>query len=396
MKTSPPPFRRQLAELVAAPSVSSTDPRHDTGNIGVIELLDGWLRDLGFRTEIQLLPGAPHKANLVAVIGPAGDGGLVLAGHIDTVPFDAGPFGAGRWSSDPFTLTERDGALYGLGTADMKGFFPVAIEALRDLDARTLTAPLWIVATADEESTMAGVKTLVAAGRPRARHALIGEPTNLRPVRAHKGILMESIRLTGRSGHSSDPALGVNALDAMHAVMGELLRWREQLKTRYRDDSFAVPHPTLNLGCIHGGDSPNRICALCELHIDLRLMPGMLPEAMREEIDRLIRPVADRYLVQLEIIPLYDGTGALATPADAPIVRAVEALTGETAGSVAFCTEGPFLAELGMETVILGPGDIACAHQPDEHLRLDRIAPTVALLRELVQRFCVAGHAGRS
>lgn len=383
-----PPLTRQLAELIAAPSVSSTDPRHDTGNLGVIELLDGWLRDLGFRTEIQLLPGAPHKANLVAVLGAARDDaareGLVLAGHIDTVPFDAG-----RWTSDPFTLTERDGALYGLGSADMKGFFPLVIEALRTFGERDLNAPLWVVATADEESTMAGVKALVASGKPRARHAVIGEPTNLRPVRAHKGILMESIRLSGRSGHSSDPSLGVNALDAMHAVMGELMHWREALKARFRDDSFAVPHPTLNLGCIHGGDSPNRICALCELHIDLRLMPGMLPDAMREEIDRLIRPLAERHRVGLEIIPLYDGTGALATPADAPIVRAVEALTGQPAGSVAFCTEGPFLAGLGMETVILGPGDIAVAHQPDEHLRLDRIAPTVDLLRQLIRRFCV-------
>ncbi|MDO9174404.1 MAG: acetylornithine deacetylase, partial [Actinomycetota bacterium] len=322
--------------------------------------------------------------------GPAGDGGLVLAGHIDTVPYDAG-----RWTSDPFTLTERNGALYGLGTADMKGFFPIVIEALRDIDARTLTAPLWIVATADEESTMAGVKTLVASGKPRARHALIGEPTNLKPVRAHKGILMEAITLTGRSGHSSDPSLGINALDAMHEVMGELLRWREQLKSRFRDDTFAVPHPTLNLGCIHGGDSPNRICALCELHIDLRLMPGMLPDAMREEIDRLIRPVAERHRVQLDIAPLFSGTPALATRADAPIVRAVELLTGETAGSVAFGTEGPFLADLGIETVILGPGDIACAHQPDEHLRLDRIAPTVSLLQKLVQRFCTGGQADR-
>lgn len=380
-----PSLREQLAALVGALSVSSTDPRHDTGNRRAVELLEGWLRALGCATEIQPIPGAPQKANLVARFGghAESDGGLLLAGHIDTVPFDDG-----LWRSDPLTLTERDGALYGLGTADMKGFFPLVIEALRDIDPRTLTAPVWIVATADEESTMSGIHALVESGRPRARHAVIGEPTGLRPVRAHKGILMEAIRLTGRSGHSSDPSLGVNALDAMHAVIGELMRWREELKPRFRDDAFAVPYPTLNLGCIHGGDSPNRICAMCELHIDLRMMPGMLPDAMREEIDRLLRPVADRHGVQLAITPLFSGTPALGTAPESAIVRAAEALTGQRAGTVAFGTEGPYLAALGTETVILGPGDIETAHQPDEHLRLDRIAPTVTLLRQLVGRFC--------
>ena len=380
-----PGFTQQLAGLVAAHSVSSTDPRHDTGNLRAIELLDGWLQALGCATEVQPIPGAAHKANLIARFGGHADseGGLLLAGHIDTVPFDEG-----RWQSDPLRLQERDGAWYGLGTADMKGFFPVVIEALRGLDARSLAAPVWVVATADEESSMAGAKTLVANGRPRARHAVIGEPTGLAPVRAHKGILMEAIHLTGRSGHSSDPALGVNALDAMHAVMGELMRWREELTTRFRDDTFAVPWPTLNLGCIHGGDSPNRICAMCELHIDLRMMPGMLPDAMREEMHTRLLPVAQRHGVGLAIRPLFSGTPAMGTPAEAAIVRAAEALTGQRAGSVAFGTEGPYFSELGIETVILGPGDIAVAHQPDEHLRMDRVAPTVAVLRGLIARFC--------
>lgn len=236
---------------------------------------------------------------------------------------------------------------------------------------------------------MDGAKALVELGRPRARHAVIGEPTGLRPVHAHKGIMMEAIHLLGRAGHSSDPALGVNALEGMHAVIGELLAWRTELQTQHRDTQFKVPVPTLNLGRIHGGDNPNRICGSCELHIDLRPLPGMQLAELRATLKtRLAQALAGRDLA-LEISSLIDGTEPMATPPDSAIVRAAERLTGHDAEAVAFCTEGPYLNSLGMETVILGPGDIDQAHQPDEYIALDRLRPTVELLSQLIERFCL-------
>ena len=157
----------------------------------------------------------------------------------------------------------------------MKSFLALALEASRELAGRRPERTLILLATADEETSMAGARALVEPELPRARHAIIGEPTGLRPVRMHKGILMESIRLQGHSGHSSDPSLGNSALEAMHTVIGTLLSWRNELQKNFRDPLFAVPVPTLNLGHIHGGDNPNRICAECELHIDLRPLPGM-------------------------------------------------------------------------------------------------------------------------
>lgn len=383
MNASFPGLLQMLTELIAEPSVSSVSPEFDQGNRGVIDLLAGWLEDLDFAVEVLPLATQPHKANLIATRG-RGPGGLVLAGHTDTVPFDEG-----RWSHDPFSLTEADGRLYGLGTCDMKGFLGLAVEAARRHREASFAQPLIIVATADEESSMDGAKALVELGRPKARHAVIGEPTAMRPVRAHKGIMMEAIRLRGRSGHSSDPSLGVNALEGMHAALGELLRWREALQAAHRDPAFRVPVPTLNLGHIHGGDNPNRICAECELHIDLRPLPGMALDALRGEMrERLERALAGRGL-ELDVRPLIDGTEPMDTPAAAPIVRAAEALTGHDAEAVAFCTEGPYLNRLGMQTVILGPGDIAQAHQPDEFLALDTLRPTVELLCGLIERFCL-------
>src|SRR5699024_5250064 len=140
----------------------------------------------------------------------------------------------------------------------------------RELRARDLRRPLTILATADEESGMTGAKALVDDGRPIGRYTLIGEPTGLRPIHLHKGVMMEAVRLIGRSGHSSNPAFGVNALEAMALALNEILAWRADLQRRYRDARFLVPEPTLNLGHIRGGDNPNRICAEVELHFDLR------------------------------------------------------------------------------------------------------------------------------
>jgi len=372
-----------LQGLIATPSVSSVSPEYDQSNRPVVELLADWAEALGFAVEVIDIPDHPDKANLIATLG-GGPGGLVLSGHTDTVPFDEG-----LWSQDPFRLTERDRRLYGLGTADMKGFFALALEAARAFEADALHQPLILLATADEESSMLGAKTLVELGRPKARHAVIGEPTGLRPVNAHKGIMMEAVRLIGHSGHSSDPALGVNALEGMHAVLGAILDWRAELQAGHRDTRFHVPVPTLNLGHIHGGDNPNRICGECELHFDLRPLPGMGSAELRAGLRERLGEVLSNSALRWELRPLIEETEPMHTDADAPIVRMAEALTGYPAEAAAYCTEGPYLNALGMETIILGPGYIDQAHQPDEYIALDNLQPMLDHLARLIERFCL-------
>ena len=380
-----PPLLDMIRDLIGTPSVSSVDPGLDQGNRAVIDLLANWLDDSGFQVEIMPLPGSTSKANLIATLG-SGAGGLVLSGHTDTVPYDEG-----KWTYDPFSLTEANQRLYGLGTSDMKSFLALALEASRELRAGDLKEPLILLATADEETSMAGARALVDCARPRARHAVIGEPTGLRPVRMHKGILMESIHLQGRSGHSSDPSLGNNALESMHTVIGTLLSWRHELQENHRDPLFAVPVPTLNLGHIHGGDNPNRICPECELHIDLRPLPGMDLQELRGELHNRITKSLQDSGIEIQFEALFEGVPAMETPADAPIVKLAEKLTGHAPEAVAFATEAPYLNQLGMDTVVMGPGDIDQAHQPDEYLALDRLSPTIDILKRLVNTVCING-----
>ena len=372
-----------LQSLVAAPSVSCTSAALDQSNLTVINQLAGWLESLGFVTTVQPLADKPGKANLIATLG-SGSGGIVLAGHTDTVPFDDT-----RWSQSPFELTERDGRLYGLGCCDMKGFFPIAIEAARQFAGTQLKAPLTIVATSDEESSMAGARQLAAADIPKARYAIIGEPTDFRPIYAHKGFMMLSIALQGASGHSSDPDLGRNALDAMHCVMGELLAFRAQLAAMHRSPVFDVAVPTLNLGCLKAGDNPNRICDHADLQIDQRLLPGMDTDATIAALELRLARSAEAHGTTIRTSTVSAPVPPFATPSDGKLVRALERLSGQRAGTVAFSTEGPFLQALGMETVIFGPGSIDQAHQPDEYLALDRVAPAVDVLTKLIGEVCV-------
>jgi len=376
-------YSDQLAQLIAQPSVSCSDPQWDMGNRKVLDLLADWLEARGFQCELLAVPGKSGKYNLIATKG-SGAGGLVLSGHSDTVPYDQN-----RWQSDPFSLTERDGKLYGLGATDMKGFFPAVLAAIDAVADQPLAQPLIVIATADEESSMSGARALVELGRPKARYAVIGEPTELRPVRMHKGIMMESIRVRGASGHSSNPALGKNALETMHGVISELLTYRSELQTRYRNPGFQVDMPTMNLGCIHGGDNPNRICAECELHFDLRALPGMDNDELRAAIDRRLRPIAERSGTDIVLSELFAGVEPFEQDEDSALVKACERLTGHTSEAVAFATEAPFLQSLGMETLVLGPGSINQAHQPDEFIDIQQLAPAVDILSGLIDRLCI-------
>ncbi len=382
MKPSRPELLEMIQQLIATPSVSCVNPAIDQSNLPVIHLLGNWLSELSFNVEI--LPVAEGKANLIATLG-SGTGGLVLAGHTDTVPYDDD-----RWQYDPFKLSEDNGRLYGLGTSDMKAFLALAIEAALAFTANQYKQPLIILATSDEETTMAGAKALVDACKPNARYAVIGEPTGMKPIRMHKGIMMEAIRITGLAGHSSNPAYGHNALEAMHHVIAELLRWREELQSRYTNHLFEVPVPTMNLGHIHGGDNPNRICGACELHIDIRPLPGMQLQSLRDELNKRLSLVMPDHGFELQTLPLFSGIPAMETPAESELVRVAEKLTNSESGSVAFGTEAPYLTDLGIETIVLGPGNIDQAHQPDEYLEIERIKPTIELLKQFIQRFCIS------
>ena len=381
--SSLPSLMSMMNQLIATPSISCSQASWDQSNKGVIFLLQDWLESLGFECELMPLPQTTEKYNLIATLGQ-GAGGLVLSGHTDTVPYDPD-----RWQTDPFTLSERDNRLYGLGTCDMKGFFAIVLDTLKDMDLTNLAQPLIILATADEESSMNGARALVQSGRPKARYALIGEPTALTPIHAHKGIMMEKIRVTGQAGHSSNPGLGNNALDAMHHVMSELMRYRHELKERYHDSHFIIDYPTMNFGCIHGGDNPNRICGRCELEFDLRALPGMDNQALFHEISAILPAIERRTDTTIQLEHLFPDVPSFSTEKESDIIQACERLTQKQATTVAFATEGPFLNQLGMETLILGPGSIDQAHQPNEYMALDQIKPMQAVIKGLVERYCL-------
>ncbi len=376
-------------ELVACPSVSSVSADIDMSNLAVVEKLAGWLEDLDFAVELLPLKGSPAKANLIATLG-RGRGGLVLAGHTDTVPFDEQ-----LWKYNPLALTEADNRLYGMGTSDMKAFFALAIAAAQKFSVSDMKEPLIIVATADEESTMDGARELAASGRLQSGRVVIGEPTGLRPVYMHKGMMMESVHVHGCSGHSSDPALGANAMEGMHKVITEIINWRAELQQRFQDPQFKVPVPTLNLGRIFGGDNPNRICGDCELHFDLRPLPGMKANELLAELKPRLNTAVRDPALDLTLNPLMKPIPPFAAKEGSEIVAAVEQLTGTAAESADYSTEAPFFRDAGLDTVILGPGDIAQAHQPDEYLALDRVQPMINVLEGLIRRFCVANTCNK-
>jgi acetylornithine deacetylase len=377
-------YKDQLSQLVALPSVSCAIPKWDMSNLPVIELLANWFSDAGFKTHIMPL-AQTGKANLIAILGQ-GEGGLVLAGHSDTVPYDEN-----RWQSDPFVLTEKNQNLYGLGATDMKGFFPIILQAVEPYLQQKFKHPLIVLATADEESSMSGARALAKQGIPNAtpRYAVIGEPTELTPIRMHKGIMMEAIRVRGQSGHSSNPDLGKSALDAMTDVMLELKKIRSELQLKYRNPGFAVQTPTLNLGCIHGGDGANRICGECELHFDLRLLPGMDNHELRETIQHRLNPIAKTSGTDIVFSSLFEGVDPFAEDENSELVKICEQLSGHKSESVAFATEAPFMQALKMQTVVLGPGSIDQAHQPDEFISLDQLEPAVKIVRQLIEKFCL-------
>jgi len=381
MTSSIPSTQDMIAQLIATPSVSCVLADLDMSNRTVIDLLANWVESLGFDVEIQAVK--ENKYNLIASAG-AGSDGLVLSGHTDTVPCDES-----LWQSNPFQMLEKDNRLYGLGSCDMKSFLALALAASQSFDLKKLDKPLTIVATADEESTMAGAKLIADNGRKLGRYCVIGEPTGLTPIRQHKGVLTESIKFTGQSGHASDPSLGNSALEGMHEFIGELLKYREGIQQQYHDPAFTIPIPTMNLGHIHGGDNSNRICGACELLVDIRYLPNMSLENLRKDIHELAEAVASHRQLKVQCSLLGHGLPAMNTDATSEIAEYLSFATGRAASSVAFGTEAPYYNQMQTETIVIGPGSINQAHQPNEFLPVEQIQPSIDLLKNLIHKFCI-------
>ena len=378
-----PPLKEMVSELIGTPSVSSTQMEFDQSNEAVIHLLAGWLEDAGFTISISPVESRrAGKFNLVARRG-SGRGGLILSGHSDTVPFDEH-----LWQSDPFRVREADDRWYGLGSCDMKSFFALCLEALRPLGDTPLKAPLIVVATADEESSMNGARLLSAEDVMGAGCAIIGEPTNLRPVTRHKGIFMVKLRVEGTSGHSSNPALGNNAIEGMHGAIDELMRFRNHLSQTVVDPAFEVAFPTMNFGCIHGGDNPNRICDHAELAFDFRFLPSMDITGFTQDIQSSIEARIGPQGFSCHVEPMFPPVPAFENP-DSALARRISRETGHTEEAVAFGTEAQFFRNFDLDTVVVGPGSINQAHQPDEYLPLSQINPATGLIRQLVSHYCL-------
>ncbi|ENM5729474.1 acetylornithine deacetylase [Vibrio mimicus] len=374
-----PSFLEVYEGLISTSSISSTDARWDEGNEQVIAKLADWLSALGFAIQIEQV--APNKQNLIAKLG-SGEGGLLLAGHSDTVPFDEG-----RWNYNPHALTQANNRFYGLGTADMKGFFAFIYEAVKKVDWSKQTKPLYVLATCDEETTMLGARHFTENAPFKPDYCIIGEPTSLVPIRAHKGHVANAIRVTGKSGHSSNPALGVNAIEIMHEVLFALMQLRDRLIKEYHHPGFEIPTPTLNLGHIHGGDSPNRICGCCELHYDVRPLPGISLDGLDNLMRDALREVQQKWPGRIELIPLHDPIPGYECAHDHPFILGISEICEQEAQTVNYCTEAPFLQQV-CPTLVLGPGSIDQAHQPDEFLAFEFIDPTVRVLSRAMQKYC--------
>ena len=367
-----------LKALVGVDSVSHLP------NAPLVDLLEGRLRTLGFATERFPYrdPQGVEKVNLVSRAGPPreGNAGLALVGHTDTVPYDR------TWGA-ALTLTARDGKLYGRGACDTKGFIACALAAASRVDLRALREPLFVALTADEEVGCLGAKELLRRGALRPRHAIVGEPTELRPIRAHKGYCLGEIVVRGVEGHSAYPARGESAIFGA----GELLRGLEALAAelaRGGDPAFDPPQTTLNVGLVSGGKAKNIVPGECRLTLEWRPVPGDRLDAVagrvRELCAELVR-ARPRLSAALNVSRTDAGAS---TPPGAELVRFLEEESGKPAGAVSFGTEAPELAALGAEPVIFGPGDIRVAHQTGEFVPEADLERCSAILERAISRFC--------
>jgi len=377
-----------LGELIAFPTVSADS------NLDMIAFMAGLLEDAGARAEMIVSP-CGTKANLFATLGPERDGGIVLSGHSDVVPVTDQ-----AWSSDPFTMVEADGRLYGRGACDMKGFLAATLAMAPDFAACVGDRPLHFAFTYDEETGCLGARHLADILEARGLMpgiAIIGEPTEMRIIEGHKGCHEYTTRFHGFPGHGSAPDRGVNAVEYAVRYVHHLLGLKDRLRARAPEGSrFDPPWTTVNVGALHGGVAHNVIAPTAEIDWEMRpVRPGDAAFVHAElralcdtELLPRMRAVHPQASIEVEVI----GEVAGLVPTDHNEARRIVAeLTGATtADVVAFGTEAGIFQALGADVVVCGPGSIAQAHKADEYVALDQLAECVAMLERLGERLARA------
>lgn len=325
-----------------------------------------------------------EKCNLIAKIG-SGTGGLMLAGHMDTV--SPGPIDL--WTSDPFELSKRHGKLHGLGVCDMKFFLAVSICVAGEISPEKLKIPLSLVFTHDEETSMHGAKILRHDNLIDAEYGIVGEPTSLIPVRLHKGYLDAEFIITGKRGHASNPKNGLNAIEQAHRLLGLLFAYQEDL-CDYQNPLLDPPYPTLNVGMISGGENVNKIPGQCLVKIEIRPIPGQSLGDIMDDLKKIAGQMGEfegRNIAQVKFHAA--PTESMETAADSLIVRTVEEISGNQAIGVPFTTEAAIYNSVGVQTVVFGPGNIEQAHQPNEYIEKKVVEQTLDMLRSVIQKICL-------
>jgi acetylornithine deacetylase len=362
------------------------DTTSHKSNLALVAFIEDYLAQHGLAS--QLVPNAEaSKASLYASIGPAGVPGVALSGHTDVVPVEGQ-----TWSSDPFVLAERDGRLYGRGTADMKGFLACVLAAVPDFLQRKLAVPIHLVFSYDEEVGCLGVRPLIAEIRRRfvtPRMVVVGEPTSMSVVDAHKGPVRWHVEVKGRAAHSSMAPLGVNAISVAGKLLQELSRIERELKVAPRAERFDPPYATLQATRIDGGTATNIVPVYCRFDFDVRALPGVDVTA----IDRRVRAFAERECVpEMRRVAPESGidihVANQVPPFAAGSASEAVALALHLAGSnethaVSYATEAGLFQEAGSSAVVIGPGDIAQAHAADEFIAKDQLDTCMAFLDRL-------------
>ena len=369
-----------LARLVAFDTESAKS------NIALIRFVEDYLAQHGIASARVPTPDG-EKASLFATIGPSDRPGLALSGHTDVVPV-AGQ----RWDSDPFTLTERDGRLYGRGSCDMKGYLACALAMVPQFKSRRLNLPIHLAFSYDEEVGCTGVRPMIAElGKrlPLPRMVFVGEPTEMGVVDAHKGPVRWRVELTGRAAHSSMPHYGVNAIAYAGRLLGELLRMEEDLKAGAQDPRFDPPWTTLQITQIDGGTASNVVPVPCWFGWEIRALPGFDPMLL----DRRLRTFAETHCLpemrriapEAQIgIAATNQVAAYAADAGSGIVPLALQLAGQNETyAVSYCTEAGLFQGGGAPAIVCGPGNIAQAHTANEFVSVVELEKCLRFLARL-------------